>query len=218
MKKDILGREINENDVVVVKGNYGCDMEIGVFIGKSVRTINGPKHAEDMFLVENPGSKELAIKKDILDKLAKERAAATVAKAKKATQKANVPGTIYQMSKDDELFLYCGKCLLTIYKDGAFAEQESGHLYLTGGRWFSHSPATTSGMTFNHFKAKTQERMYFSYASGWSLTQSVKKYKATYNQIEVPATFTLENYWTSTDFNGIKTNHTYRCEVAVLAD
>ena len=76
MKKDILGREIKEGDIVVVKGNYGCAMQVGVFVGKSVRTMNGPKHAEDMFLVEQPGAKELEIKRDILDKMAKEKAAA----------------------------------------------------------------------------------------------------------------------------------------------
>lgn len=215
MKKDILGREIKENDIVVVKGNYGCDMEVGVFIGKSVRTMHGPKHAEDMFLVENPGAKELDLKKDILDKLAKEKAAAAVEKAKKNAQKADVPGTIYQMSRDGELFLYCGKCMINAYVDGKFKSQMDGHLYLSGGRWFRGSDVEVSFMGFNHFQKKTEDRMY---VSEWPTQKSVKKYEKVYNQIEVPAVFTLENSWTSTDRHGVTTRHVIRQEVTVLSD
>jgi hypothetical protein len=213
MKKDILGREIHANDIVVVKGNYGCDMEIGVFIGKSVRTMHGPKHAEDMFLVENPGQKELDIKKDVLDKLAKEKVTAAAEKAKKNAQKADIHGTIYLMSRDSELFLYCGKCMINTYIDGKFKAQTDGYLYLSGGRWFRGSAADVHFMGFDRFKRKTEERMY---VSEWPTQKSIKKYEKVYNKIEVPAVFTLENSWTSTDCHGVTTKHLIRQEISVL--
>lgn len=215
MKKDILGREIKENDVVVVKGNRGCTMEVGVFVGKSVRTMNGPRHAEDMFLVENPGSNELATKKDVLDKLAKEKAEAAVEKAKKNAQKADVPGTIYLMSRDEELFLYCGKCLISTYVNKKFKAQTEGHLYLSGGRWFRGSDADVHFIGFDRFQRKTEERMFIS---EWPAQKSIKKYEKVYNKIDVPAVFTLENSWTSTDRFGVKTTQVIRQEVTALTD
>ena len=197
------------------KSNYGSAMAVGVFIGKSVRTMDGAKSAKDMFMVEPPGVKELEIKRDILDRIAKEKAAAAAEKAKKANNKADVPGTIYLMVKDKELFLYCGKCMINTYVDGKFKAQMGGHLYLSGGRWFRGSDADVHFMGFNHFQKKTEDRMY---VSKWPTQKNIKRYEKMYNRIEVPAVFTLENSWTSTDCNGVTTRHVIRQEVTVLSN
>ena len=74
IKRDILGRELHDNDLVVIKGSGGYEssakpMEVGVFLGKSVRTMTATRTARDMFLIENPGSMEMDLKNAILKKI-----------------------------------------------------------------------------------------------------------------------------------------------------
>lgn len=211
MKKDILGREIKEGDIVVVKGNYGSTMAVGVFIGKSVRTMNGAKHAEDMFLVEQPGTKELEIKRDILDKMAKEKAAAAAEKAKKANQRADVPGAVYLMARDKQVFLYCGKCLVSTYTDGKLSNQIEGHFYLPGAHFVGDNPAKIATFDFECFRAKND--LCFG---GPEPQASVKKYEKAYNQIEVPQEFELIGTWQKLNAGVVVESHTVRTVVQRL--
>lgn len=211
MKKDIMGREIKEGDIVVVKGNYGCDMEVGVFVGKSVRTMNGPKHAEDMFLVENPGAKELDIKKSILDKLTKERADSAAEKAKKANNKANVPGTVYRMARDQQIFLYCGKCLVSTYTDGRLDDQLEGHFYLPGACFASDLPSHIETFDFDYFKSRNNK------CFGCPTPQtSIKKYEKAYHQIEVPDKFELIGTWQKLNAGVVVESHVVKTVVQRL--
>ena len=211
MRKDILGREIKENDIVVVKGNYGCAMEVGVFIGKSVRTMNGPRSAKDMFLVERPGAKELEIKKDILDKMAAEKAAAAIEKAKKANQKADIPGTIYLMSRDKQVFLYCGKCLVSTYTDGNLTEQVEGYFYLPGAHFVGDNPTRIATFDFDHFKSRN------NLCFGAPTPQTgVKKYEKAYQQIDIPDEFELVGTWQKLNAGVVVESHTVKTVVQRL--
>lgn len=212
MKKDILGREIKEGDIVVVKGNYGCDMQVGVFIGKSVRTMDGPKHAEDMFLVENPSTKELDIKKDIIDKLAKEKAAAAVEKAKRANNKANVPGTVYLMARDQQVFLYCGKCLVSTYTDGRLDDQIEGHFYLPGGIGVGDCPSHIARFDFDYFKSRNNRCF-----GGPTPQTNVKQYVKAYHQIEVPEEFELIGTWQKLNAGVVVESHVVKTIVQRLS-
>ena len=196
IKRDILGRELHDNDIVVVKGSGGYEsaakpMEVGVFLGKSVRTINGTRSARDMFLVENPSSMEEDLRKAILEKIAKEKLATAQKQAKKKTQPANVVGMIYKMTKDKEVFLYCGKKKVSVYKNGQLIAQSSGHFYLSGAR-FVRNDTHVSGFTFDTFVKENENSL-----SQWGgyhdmKTQtSVKNYETIYHQVSIPDTFEM---------------------------
>ena len=150
VKRDILGRELHDNDLVVIKGSGGYEsaakpMEVGVFLGKSVRTMTATRTARDMFLIENPGSMEMDLKNAILKKIADEKAASKAKQTQKNKQSANEVGGIYKMHQYEEVLLYCGKKRVTVYKNGVLARQEEGHLYISAGKW----TVSGNGQSFN---------------------------------------------------------------------
>ena len=122
--------------------------------------------------------------------MAKEKAAASAEKAKKANNKADVPGTIYLMARDQRVFLYCGKCLVTTYHDGTMTEQIDGHFYLPGGVYVGDDPTRIATFDFEYFRAKND--------LCWnrpSPQTNIKKYKEAYNQIDIPDEFELVGAW-----------------------
>jgi hypothetical protein len=133
--KDILGRELKEGDVVVIKGSGGehgsaKPMAVGIFYKKSVRLPGGAhRSARDMFLVENPGKLEQDIKETILKELEAEKKAAAVRAQQKNAQKANFVGRVYQMAKENKVFLYLGEKRVQYFVDGELLHDEVGNLY-----------------------------------------------------------------------------------------
>lgn len=194
IKRDILGRELHDNDLVVIKGSGGYEsaakpMEVGVFLGKSVRTMTAVRTARDMFLIENPGSMELSLKNAILKKIADEKAATKAKQAQKNKQSANVIGQIYKMTKDDEVLVYCGKKRVTIYKNGAVCSQEEGHLYLSAGRWI-RDESNVPNLDFGDF-IKNEERVISSFGMYHevSVLKNPKKFAKEFHQISIPENF-----------------------------
>lgn len=194
MKRDILDRELHDYDLVVVKGSGGHGhaakpMEVGVFLGKSVRTINGTRSARDMYLIENPGSMELSLKDAIMEKLEEEKAAAKAKQVQKNKQTANVVGRVYKMSKDSEVWLYCGQKKVTIYKDGTIIRQNEGHFYLSAGRWI-RDDINIPNLTFDDFIKENVRRIttYGGY-EGIDVLQSHKKYEVEFHTISIPDEF-----------------------------
>lgn len=127
---DILGRELHEGDIVVVKGNGGYGnpskaMEVGIMQKNSVRTITGCRNPRDKFLVVHPSEKELEIKKTILQ--------AMELKKKKKKINATQIGMIYKINSSHNN--YCNYCIYLGYgkakyiKDGVM-EERIGHTYL----------------------------------------------------------------------------------------
>ena len=209
MKRDILDRELHDYDLVVVKGSGGHGyaakpMEVGVFLGKSVRTINGIRSAKDMYLIENPGSMELSLKTAILEKLEEEKAAAKAKQAQKNKQTANVVGRVYKMSKEYEVWLYCGQKRVTIYKDGTIIRQNEGHLYLSAGRWIRDN-ANIPNLTFEDF-IKENVRRITSYGGyeGIDVLQSHKKYEMEFHTMSIPDEFKFSgtHTWRQGNWNG----------------
>ncbi len=215
VKRDILGRELHDNDLVVIKGSGGYEsaakpMEVGVFIGKSVRTMTATRTARDMFLIENPGSMEMDLKNAILKKIADEKAVTKAKQTQKNKQPANMVGTIYKMTKDREVFLYCGKKKVSVYKNGQLTYQDVGHLYLSGAR-FLRDDSAVPGFTFDTFVKKNEEGL-----SSWGgyhdikIQKSVKNYEVVYHQVVVPDTFQIEgvHHWKEGKWNGYSSANT----------
>lgn len=71
MKKDILGREVKDYDLVVAKGTgrYAMPMTVGVWLGQSIVSEDSRRAVRDVFLIEHPAEAELAIKEKVIEKI-----------------------------------------------------------------------------------------------------------------------------------------------------
>ncbi|EGT3606813.1 hypothetical protein FKF97_10445 [Clostridium perfringens] len=87
--KDILGREIKVDDLVVAKGTgrYSRGLNVGIWNGKSVRFKSSNASYSELFLIENPSENELKYKQEILNQIEKEKQAAKEREAKRKTMK-----------------------------------------------------------------------------------------------------------------------------------
>lgn len=77
MKKDILGREVKDYDLVVAKGTgrYAMPMTVGVWLGQSIVSEDSRRAVQDVFLIEHPAEVELAIKEKLMEKIRAEEEA-----------------------------------------------------------------------------------------------------------------------------------------------
>lgn len=135
---DILNRQINEGDIVVVKGNGGQysaqkSMEIGIRVGDTIKTLTCSRNPTDKFLVKNPTPEEEKIKAEILNQIASKKVKAAKKAAESAKLKANKIGTIYKVSRYNEIFVYVGKAKVEAYYDGVLGCEETGNLYISLG-------------------------------------------------------------------------------------
>lgn len=132
--KDILGRELKENDIVVVKGNGSNfsntkqkGMEVGIVRGKSVRTLTGNRNPQDKFLVVNPSKEELEIKETILNLIELKKSS----KKKRVSVTSSEIGGVYLYDVRHEYrCVYLGYGTLTVYKNNILYEQLTRHFYL----------------------------------------------------------------------------------------
>lgn len=147
---DILGRQINEGDVVVVKGNgsmYGGStkfMEVGIRHGESIKTLSCSRNPKDKFLVVNPSKEELEIKEQILEKMEGKKP------MKVAKDKAKTVGTIYKLNRHSQLFVYMGNVKVESYKDTVLSCTQEGNLYINLG--WNHKD-------LSKFKSMTQKEL-----------------------------------------------------------
>lgn len=135
---DILNRPINEGDIVVVKGNGGQyssqkSMEIGIRVGDTIKTLTCSRNPSDKFLVKNPTEEEEKIKAEILNQIASKKLKAAKKAAESSKLKANKVGTIYKVSRYNEVFVYVGKAKVEAYYDGVLGCEETGNLYISLG-------------------------------------------------------------------------------------
>ena len=202
-RKDILGRVVKEGDLVVVKGDSaGKEMGIGIFTGTNVRCLDEfwgkivYRNGHDMYLIENPGPAELKCKEKIEIALAERDNQNATTKKGKATQKANVPATVYKVTKDDEVFLYCGKCIVetivSIMGEKSSETKAEGHLYLSAGKNFAgfFIEERIAKLTFSDFLAYSQKKL--KDAEELAVLKSHKKYEAVYHTVQLPDKFTIE--------------------------
>lgn len=140
LNKDILGRELNEKDIVVVKGSGGYDtkakkMEVGIVVNgniKTMTTLKGGRRPTDIFLVENPSDKEIEIKVKILDALDAINNKKTKEKKDLVLVKGDILGGLYEDGRKD-LKIYLGNLNVKKFENGVFFEEFSGHLYINCG-------------------------------------------------------------------------------------
>lgn len=202
-RKDICGRVVKAGDLVVVKGDSaGKEMGIGIFTGTNVRCLDDfygkivYRNCHDMYLIENPVPVELKRKAEIEAALAERDAKNDATKKGKATQKANVPGTVYKVTKDDEVFLYCGKCIVettkTIMSRRMVPTREEGHLYLSAGKNFTgfFTEERIRGLTFNDFLTYSQKHLNDDVML--VVLKNPKKYEAVFHTVRFPDEFTIE--------------------------
>ena len=209
--KDILGRELNEGDIVVIKGSGGehgsaKPMAVGMFYKKSVR-LPGGKHrsARDMFLVENPGKLEQGIKDTILKELAAEKQAAAARTQTKKAQQANVVGRVYQMTKENMVWLYLGKRRVQYYVNGELKSDEVGNLYVECGRTGVYKPIDPTKVDFDYAKAYVEEALSSWGSNRYDVVKSFKSYAKEFQDVEVPREFEFSgtHHWKTGKWNGV---------------
>lgn len=161
---DILGRELKEGDIVVVKGNggYGTPqkaMEVGIMQKNSVRTITGVRNPKDKFLVVNPSEKELEIKEAILMALElKEKA-----KKKQSKIDSTKVGMIYKINASHNNC--CNYCIYLGYGEVTYTSDKklktkSGHFYLM---YTNHNEKTGYLTSLNEIFEKACNKYYFDF-------------------------------------------------------
>lgn len=204
-RKDICGRVVKAGDLVVVKGDSaGKEMGIGIFTGTNVRCLDDfygkivYRNCHDMYLIENPVPVELKRKAEIEAALAERDAKNDATKKGKATQKANVPGTVYKVTKDDEVFLYCGKCsvetIVSIMGEKSSETKAEGHLYLSAGKNFTgfFIEDRIAELNFNDFLAYSQKQL--KEDERLAVLKAPKKYDTVFHTVRFPDEFMIEQY------------------------
>ena len=208
--KDILGRELKEGDIVVIKGSgseFGSakPMAVGIVHKKSVR-LTGGKHrsARDMFLVENPGKLEQEIKDTILKELAAEKQAAAVKAQTKKAQQANVVGRVYQMAKENMVFLYLGEKRVQYFVNGQLLHDDVGNLYFECGRTGVYKPVDITKIDFDFAKAHVTEALSSWGSTRYDVVKSFKSYVTEHHDVKVPSEFEISGVhtWKTGKWNG----------------
>ena len=195
--KDILGREINEGDVVVIKGSGGAGgsakpMAVGIFYKKSVRLVGGGhRSARDMFLVENPGKVEQDIKDTILKELEAEKKAAAVRAQTKKAQQANVVGRVYQVTKESTVFLYVGEKRVRRYLNGKLISEEIGNMYIECGYARGYRPLDPKTVDFKMAKARVEEALTSWGGDRYEIIKGFKSYAQEFQDVDVPREFEI---------------------------
>lgn len=144
--KDILGREINQNDLVVAKGTgrYNNGLRVGIFNGNSVRFKNSCGSYNQVFLIENPSEFELKYKNEILEQINKEKQLIEERekerKSKKAIPKKELIIGQQYITDTDSKVIYLGygkvneyQAYLGRYEDWRLTKEEEGFIYINEG-------------------------------------------------------------------------------------
>lgn len=135
--REALNRTVNNGDVVVVKkGKYGADFEIGVAWGKSVILKDGLFSSYSTFyLIENPTEYERSTADSILEAYNKRKAEEKAEKPKRELTplKDIKPGNYGFLTKSNEISAYLGKCdiVTTLVHDATLTPKQIKDRYTT---------------------------------------------------------------------------------------
>lgn len=133
--KDIIGREINENSLVIgmTIGRHSDGMRFGVYNGTSVNWRNGVVSVPyNVYLIENPTEKELKIKLGIINMHEKaQRSKEESLAQRKALKRIPAKDLVIGESYDDDRgysYVYLGKGSVW---EGVSTEALQGYIYLS---------------------------------------------------------------------------------------
>ena len=137
MLKDILGRTVKEEDIVIVKsaGNASTNkpqVSLGILVGNNIRFQGGMRNITDMFLVANPTETELAVKQEIIQEMNREKELRSKRGSFKSVLQADMVGHVYRTSRGD-CVLYCGKKKVSVFQNGELISEKKGHFYINVG-------------------------------------------------------------------------------------
>ncbi|MBY6838692.1 hypothetical protein [Clostridium botulinum] len=165
--EDILGREINIDDLVLTKasGRHSSGMKIGIWNGTSITYEYNSSICNQVYLIENPSEKDLEIKNKILkiqqgrEEKAKKLRDKKMSK-KKIPQKDLIIGKTY-LDDEDYKWIYLGKG--TVFKyikyrgeyNYSLESEQTGLIYIK-----VYSKDENNYNTFNNYKiVKTPKRL-----------------------------------------------------------
>ncbi|MBS4894045.1 MAG: hypothetical protein KHZ90_09780 [Veillonella parvula] len=201
--RDILGRKINEDDLVVAKGTgrHSNGLNIGIWKGKSVRFKHYSSSYSELFLIENPSETELKYKQEILDQIEKEKQAViereTKRKAMKRIPKKDlVIGQEYINDKGNKYF-YLGQgsyktkgcwkskpngrgILLTYTYDNKVYKQENFDLF----REISSRKTLPRFVKATERKVKLNKNIKVNRETGWGGTKSIATIEISLEEVE----------------------------------
>lgn len=205
MRKDYIGRTLKIGDLVVVKQNQYHLMECGIIVADNiVRTTAGVREYPDcVALIANPDDKELEIKQNILDMIAREQAAAASGLNPKDASKAEEVGRIYRLADSSEVAVYCGKRRMKLIINGNDYGTTTGYYYMIMG---DIDDAAVATMTWDDCVAAASERISFN--ENHKLRRVAKKYAKEYHTVDVPDDFVVEHIQP----NGFGHTSSTRCE------
>lgn len=217
---DILGREVNENDLVVVKNptKASCNNKqliLGVFDGKNVRIQGGLRPLSDMFLISNPSEEESVIRDIILKEMRIEQENRQKKMGVKIRTNADTIGRVYRIHRD-ECVLYCGRKKVSVYKNGKLTDQYSGHLYINIGNYLGDNVITK--YKFNDF-IKHEENL-IARCGHFFHVPVAEPYISTkeYQKIQVPKAFEINEKYIQNWYKNNEIDHQILTEFKIVVE
>lgn len=185
MKKDILGREVKDYDLVVAKGTgrYAMPMTVGVWLGQSIVSEDSRRAVRDVFLIEHPAEAELAIKEKVMEKIRAEEEAKKARAAIKPIPLSKMEvGGIYEGTNGTKS-VFLGHCDGVIHDTNAESWHYSGLCFLP---FYSElDPCTVQRELFRMLNDA------FKYCD-LGFVKSNRKFKAKIGQVELQREYEFE--------------------------
>jgi hypothetical protein len=205
MQNDYIGRPLKIGDLVVVKKDEYHLMECGLIVADNiVRTTAGIReYPSCVALISNPDDKELEIKQNILDMIAREQSAIACGLDPKSAYKAEEVGRIYRLADFNQVAVYCGKKRMKLIINGSDWGTTTGRYYMMLG---DINCADVATMTWGDCLAAAAKRISFN--ENHKLRRVAKKYAKEYHKVDVPSDFVVEHIQP----NGFGHTSSTRCE------
>lgn len=197
---DALGRELKNDDIVVIKNRD--KLIVGIVYKSSVRTLDGLKRSNYIFLIKNPSADELEIKEKIIEKFEEEK------KKKKKPIIGKEIGSIYKMNSvhngNKQYSLYLGYGDLEVKKDGKTIVKETGHFYIPFN-YYEKTLGDIKKLTLDDILALTFSKYDFIHSMGFTKS-TYKNYRQIESKvgsckilasIEYKWKFVKKSYWSS---------------------
>jgi hypothetical protein len=190
MKSDYLGRTMKVGDMVVIKQNQYHPLECGLIVGDNiVRTTAGIREYPDyMALISNPDDKELEIKSNIQDMIAREQAAVASGTDPKKASLAEEIGRIYRLADSNQVVVYCGKKKMSLIINGNDWGTKTGRYYMVLGNL---DDSVVAHMTWDDCVATANNVS--QYNENHKVRRVARKYAKAYHTVDVPEKFVVEH-------------------------
>jgi hypothetical protein len=190
MRNDYLGRTLTVGDLVVVKHNQYHPMECGLIVGDNiVRTTAGIReHPDYMALIANPDAKELEIKRNIQDMIAREHAAVASGIDPKKASLAEEVGRIYRLADSNQVAVYCGKKKMKLIINGSDWGTTTGRYYMVLGNL---DDSVVASMTWDDCVTAANDVIHYN--ENHKVRKVAKKYAKAYHTVDVPEKFVVEH-------------------------